>query len=134
MSRDLTLAFDINTATLGNPMVMPPGYPHDYRNTKPTCITSVIRMRRACPILRVVERAVEHAGGETGPIWWPLDGEEAEPRESATSISGLPIEWCRAGDIARFAKNTQGLHPWTRAVLRMIRALPPDCAVFVYWS
>lgn len=133
MSTDLTLAFDMNVTNVGRrPGHMSPAY--DYRNTSPTCLTSVIRMDRGCPIHQVVERAVEHGGGETGPIWWPLDGEEADPKERATSISGSPIEWCRAGDIARFARSKRGLWPWSKVVLRMIRALPPECVVFVYWS
>lgn len=133
MSVDLTLAFDLNVTNIGQ-KALPPGYRYDFRNTRPTCLTSLIRMDRGCPIHQVVERAVEHGGGETGPIWWPLDGEEADPKEREKSISGAPIQWCRAGDIARFARSTRGLWPWTRVVLRMIRALPPDCVVFVYWS
>ena len=138
MSRDLTLAFDINAymfTCAKDVSKLPPNM--DFRRPQPqACLPTLIRIERESPLHGVVERAVDAGGGKVESVWWYYE-EGAE--EATTSINGRDIQWCKAGDVVRLAKEIDPeedgeILVWSRAVLAMLATLPPDTAVYIWWS
>jgi len=139
MSRDLTLAFDLNAYLFScakNVSALDANPRMDFRRAQPGAhLPSLLRLERESPLHEVVERAVASGGGKVESVWWLF---EDGARKVTTSVRGEDLQWCRAGDVVRLAQDTPPedgeLLVWSKAVLAMLAVLPPDLVVYVWWS